>query len=61
MVLFFAGTRKRPRRRKRGEDEGFLVVGERGRQWAVRRLNRRHGEVRVPQAGWARFRPAEGP
>jgi transposase len=31
-------------------------VGQRGRQWDVRRLNRRTGEVWVPKAGWVRFR-----
>src|SRR5215472_9751435 len=42
MAQFFAGTHRRPRWRRRGEDEGFRIVGERGRQWDVRRLNRRH-------------------
>src|SRR5438034_5057880 len=31
-------------------------VGRRGRQWDVRRLNRKTGEVWVPKAGWVRFR-----
>ena len=31
-------------------------MGRRGRQWDVRRLSRHVGEVRVPKAGWVRFR-----
>ena len=46
----------RPSWRKAGRDEGFGVVGRRGRQWDVRRLSRHVGEVRVPKAGWVRFR-----
>jgi putative transposase len=46
----------RPSWRKAGRDEGFRVVGQRGRKWGVRRLSRHMGEVRVPQAGWVRFR-----
>ena len=56
MDRFFAGDCGRPRWRRRGKDEGFRIVGERGRQWDVRRLNRRHGEVRIPKVGWVRFR-----
>jgi transposase len=56
MARFFAGTHRRPRWRRRGEDEGFRIVGKRGRQWEVRRLNRRHGEVKIPKVGWVRFR-----
>ena len=47
---------RRPTWRKVGQDEGFRVVGRRGRQWDVRRLSRKTGEVWVPKAGWVRFR-----
>src|ERR1700722_3757229 len=53
---FFAGTHGRPSWRKAGRDEGFRVTGQRGRHWDVRRLNRNWGQVRVPKAGWVRFR-----
>src|SRR6266702_6998093 len=46
----------RPSWRKAGRDEGFRIVGRRGRQWDVRRLSRKTGEVWVPKAGWVRFR-----
>jgi putative transposase len=46
----------RPTWRKAGRDEGFRIVGRRGRQWDVRRLSRKTGEVWVPKAGWVRFR-----
>ena len=41
----------RPTWRKAGRDEGFRIVGKRGRQWDVRRLSRKTGEVWVPKAG----------
>ena len=46
----------RPSWRKAKRDEGFRVVGRRGRQWDVRRLSRKTGEVWVPKVGWVRFR-----
>src|ERR1700746_1685006 len=46
----------RPSWRKIGRHEGFRIVGRRGRQWDVRRLSRKTGEVWVPKAGWVRFR-----
>jgi putative transposase len=46
----------RPSWRKAGWDEGFRITGRRGRQWDVRRLSRKTGEVWVPKAGWVRFR-----
>jgi transposase len=46
----------RPSWRKAGRDEGFRIVGRRGRQWDVRRRSRKTGEVRIPKAGWVRFR-----
>ena len=45
----------RPSWRKAGRDEGFRIVG-RGRQWDLRRLSRKTGQVWVPKAGWVRFR-----
>jgi putative transposase len=56
MRNFFAGTHRRPRWRKAGRDEGFRITGQRGPHWDVRRLNRNWGEVRIPKAGWVRFR-----
>jgi putative transposase len=47
---------RRPTWRKVGRAEGFRIVGKRGRQWDVRRLSRKTGEVWVPKAGWVRFR-----
>jgi putative transposase len=47
---------RRPGWRKAGRDEGFRITGRRGRQWEVRRVSRRTGQVRVPKAGWVRFR-----
>ena len=46
----------RPSWRKAGRNEGFRIVGRPGRQWDVRRLSRKIGEVRIPKAGWVRFR-----
>jgi putative transposase len=46
----------RPSWRKAGRDEGFRIVGRRGRQWDVRRLSRHVGEVWIPKVGWVRFR-----
>jgi transposase len=54
MANFFAGTHRRPRWRKAGHDEGFRIVHLKQRD--VRRLNRRRGEVKIPKAGWVRFR-----
>ncbi len=56
MANFFAGTHRRPTWRKAGRQEGFRIVGVRGRAWDARRLSRRMGEVRVPKVGWVRFR-----
>jgi putative transposase len=57
MAAFFdpANPARRPTWRKAGRDEGFRIVG-RGRQWDLRRLSRKTGEVWVPKAGWVRFR-----
>jgi putative transposase len=58
MAAFFDphNPARRPTWRKSGRDEGFRIVGRRGRQWDVRRLGRKTGEVWVPKAGWVRFR-----
>ena len=57
MAAFFdpGNPAGRPSWRKAGRDEGFRIVG-RGRQWDVRRLSRKVGQVWVPKAGWVRFR-----
>jgi putative transposase len=44
----------RPSWRKAGRDEGFRVVAVKPGE--VHRLSRHVGEVRVPKAGWVRFR-----
>jgi putative transposase len=54
MANYLGGTHDRPSWRKVGRDEGFRVVAV--RPGHVRRLSRRVGEVRVPKAGWVRFR-----
>jgi len=51
---YFGGTHGRPSWRKAGRDEGFRVVALKPDD--VRRLSRRVAEVRVPKAGWVRFR-----
>ena len=58
MAAFFdpANPAGRPSWRKAGRDEGFRIVGRRGRQWDVRRMSRHVGQVWVPKAGWIRFR-----
>ena len=57
MTAFFdpANPARRPSWRKAGRHEGFRIVG-RGSQWDVRRVSRHVGQVRVPKAGWVRFR-----
>ena len=58
MAAFFdpANPTGLPSWRKARRDEGFRVVGRRGRQWDVRRLNRKAGEAWIPKVGWVRFR-----
>ncbi|MGH3257757.1 MAG: RNA-guided endonuclease InsQ/TnpB family protein [Streptosporangiaceae bacterium] len=58
MAAFFdpENPARRPSWRKAGRNEGFRIVGRRGRQWDVRRLSRKIGEVWVPKVGWVRFR-----
>jgi putative transposase len=57
MTAFFdpGHPARRPSWRKAGRHEGFRIVG-RGRQWDVRRVSRKVGQVWVPKAGWVRFR-----
>ena len=57
MAAFFnpQNPARRPSWRKAGRNEGFRIVG-RGRQWNVRRLSRKVGEVWIPKVGWVRFR-----
>ena len=59
MRNFYAGTHGRPGRRRRHEDEGFRIVNLESTR-DVRRLNRNWGQVRVPKAGWVRFRWSRG-
>ena len=59
MANFFAGTHGRPSWRKAGRDEGFRIVHL--KPGDVRRLSRNTGEVRVPKAGWIRFRWSRRP
>ena len=58
MAAFFdpANPAGPPSWRKTRRDEGFRIVGRRGRQWDVRRLNRKAGEAWIPKVGWVRFR-----
>ncbi|MEU4410785.1 transposase [Streptosporangium sp. NPDC023963] len=56
MAGFFKKTHKRPTWRKRGQGEGFRIVGRRGPNWDVRRVSRNVGEVKIPKVGWVRFR-----
>jgi putative transposase len=58
MAAFFEPHNRagRPSWRKAGRHEGFRIVGRSGRAWDVRRVSRRVGQVRVPKAGWVRFR-----
>ena len=58
MAGFFdpASPAGRPSWRKAGRNEGFRITGRRGQHWDVRQLSRKTGEVRVPKAGWVRFR-----
>lgn len=53
MANYFASTHRKPTFRKRGQHEGFRIVGK---DYRVRRLSRNVGEVWVPKVGWVRFR-----
>ncbi|MGH3274218.1 MAG: RNA-guided endonuclease InsQ/TnpB family protein [Streptosporangiaceae bacterium] len=54
MAGFFARTHRRPSWRKAGRNDGFRVVAV--GPGHVRRISRKTGAVRVPKAGWVRFR-----
>ena len=58
MAKFFAGTHRKPTWRKAGRNEGFRIVAV--KPGDVRRLSRKVGEVRIPKAGWVRFRLVPG-
>jgi hypothetical protein len=49
MRNFYAGTHRRPGRRRRHQHEGFRVVNVTCQD--ARRLNRRWGQVKVPKVG----------
>jgi len=51
---FFAGTHRRPRWRKAGEDEGLRIVGPQALR--VRQDNRARSSVLVPKVGWVSFK-----
>jgi putative transposase len=58
---FFSGEARHPRFKRKGRD-AFRIQSRPGRgEIAVRRLNRRWGEVRVPKLGWVRFRWSRRP
>lgn len=54
MSSYHAGTHRRLSWRKARRDEGFRIVGV--KPGDIRRLNRHWAQVRVPKAGWVRFR-----
>lgn len=56
MANYFGKSHKRPTWRKRGQGDGFRIVGKLGRHWDVRRVSRNVGEVKIPKVGWVRFR-----
>ncbi|MEX5632211.1 RNA-guided endonuclease InsQ/TnpB family protein [Parafrankia sp. FMc2] len=53
MRNFFRGSHRRPVYRKRGQSEGFQVVGRHAR---VEKLNRKWSRCWVPKVGWVKFR-----
>lgn len=54
VTYHLSGTHGRPTWRKAGKHEGFRVVAVRPTD--SRRLNRNIAQVRIPKAGWVRFR-----
>jgi len=50
---FFNGSHRRPTFRKRGQSEGFQIVGKNAK---VEKRNRRWAQCWVPKVGWVRFR-----
>lgn len=51
---FFGRSHRYPSWRRKGEHEGFRVVGM--GSFGVRSVSARWGEVRVPKLGWVRYR-----
>jgi putative transposase len=51
---FFAGTNRRPKWRKAGEDEGLRIVGHEALR--VRQDNRSRSSALVPKIGWVPFK-----
>ena len=51
---FFNGTHDRPTWRKRGQHEGFRIVGAQALR--VRQDNRRWSSVLIPKVGWVKIR-----
>jgi len=49
----FGGSHRRPTWRRRGQSEGFQIVGKMAR---VEKLNGKWSQVWVPKVGWVRFR-----
>ncbi|OHV27723.1 transposase [Parafrankia soli] len=54
MANYFRGSHRKPTLRKRGRSEGFRNVAVKPSD--IRTVNRRWSEVKVPKAGWVRFR-----
>jgi len=54
MANYFADTHGKPTWRKEGRHDGFRIVAV--KPGHIRRLSRKIGEVRIPKAGWVRFR-----
>lgn len=50
---FFAGRARFPRFRRKGLHDSFRIMG---REIALRKLNRRWMEIRLPKIGWVRLR-----
>jgi putative transposase len=51
---FWGGTHQRPTWRKRGQNEGFRIVGAQALR--VRQVGRRWSSVLVPKVGWITFK-----
>lgn len=51
---FFGGTHDKPTWRKRGQEEGFRIVGSQALR--VRQDNARWSSVLVPKVGWVKFK-----
>ena len=55
---YWGGTHDRPTWRKRGQSEGFRIVGAQALR--VRQDNRRWSSVLVPKVGWVKFKRSRG-